>query len=732
MLKRMCVFVMMLLSVIGVLAQAAAPVGKTIWLYCVETDSFVTVDASDDCRLEARDISTVDANEKFIVEDAGSGNIRFKAVANDNYVQADAANSNKLHANTSAMTDARTHFEWFDLGEGKIRLKNVGNGKYVKHGGAQNVLRATTASTGPETEFLWGDPDVDAFPPLPNPAVFSHAPYAISGDTIRMIARSGYDQSGPVEYYFAETSGNPGGSDSGWQFSASYTDSGLEPNTQYSYTVQMRDRLGHSGAPSHPPDKATTDIMSIRNTDVDGSGFIDINDLSILASEWLDSGCVNNANMDAECGIGVGDVSVFSSDWLSARPPNIVFIFADDLGYGDLACYGHPYAQTPELDTLASEGTMFRRFYVAGAVCNPSRTGLMTSRYPASFQNPTDTYGFQDRITITELLHQTGYRTGHFGKWHIGPDESNGTYGIDEIGRGGAFDAADPPRRDWKIFQGAMKFIEDNKDHPFYVNVWGYITHYKVDPPEDLPELEAFENLVVNRDDFNGQQIQDQFDDCEMIGGDISRGMRRYMTEVLLLDTHVGALLHKIDELGLRHNTIVVFSSDHGPAPVITGGKNLDPNLPDSEVPSRNMLGYSGGLRGQKHRGYEGSVRSPFIVRWPGRVPAGKVNETSIFSALDWLPTLCSIADVPINPEQFQGEDVSDIWLGADRSRLAPLFWKSAMLDGNWKLYDKNMPELYHLAVDPAETINVAGAHPDVVHSMQQQISDWAETLSTE
>ena len=115
------------------------------------------------------------------------------------------------------------------------------------------------------------------------------------------------------------------------------------------------------------------------------------------------------------------------------RPPNVVLLFADDLGYGDLGCYGHPYARTPAIDQLAKEGTRFTQFYVTGVTCNPSRTGLMTGLFPARFPKYAADFGFGDRSTITELLKKRGYRTGHFGKWHIGPDDSDGTYGIDTV-----------------------------------------------------------------------------------------------------------------------------------------------------------------------------------------------------------------------------------------------------------------------------------------------------------
>ncbi len=139
-------------------------------------------------------------------------------------------------------------------------------------------------------------------------------------------------------------------------------------------------------------------------------------------------------------------------------PPNIVFIFADDLGFGDLACYGHPYAKTPALDQLAQEGTRFTQFYVTGVTCCPSRTGLMTGVHPARFANYPAGHGFGDRVTITELLNQHGYRTGHFGKWHIGPEAASGVYGIDEYAAGSG-EKKNPRGRDAWLFDEAIDFI---------------------------------------------------------------------------------------------------------------------------------------------------------------------------------------------------------------------------------------------------------------------------------
>jgi N-acetylgalactosamine-6-sulfatase len=418
--------------------------------------------------------------------------------------------------------------------------------------------------------------------------------------------------------------------------------------------------------------------------------------------------------------------------------PNFIFILADDLGYGDLACYGHPYAQTPQLDKLASEGTIFHRFYVTGVTCCPSRTGFMTSRHPASYPKYMADFGFAGRVTVTEMLQQAGYQTGHFGKWHMGPEDKDGTYGIDQIGTIGST-KTDPGGRDAGLFEAAMDFIEANKDVPFYVNVWGHITHYPVDP---LPSLaNRFKDVNVDRDDF-GTHMQEKFDICERIGGDLNDSMRNYLGDVYSLDLQVGRLLRKIDELGLRENTIVVFSSDQGPAPVLTKNKPTDPAL--KQNPSRNMLGYAGGLRGGKHTQWEGGVRTPFIIRWPGNVPAGKINHSSIFSGLDWLPTVCIVAGVPLSSSTrrsnlFEGEDVSDIWLGSDRSRVDPLFWKASnvkarisMLSGDWKLHvSGDIIELYNLATDPGECLNVQKKNPEIVSALRKQVDLWNSTLPT-
>ena len=415
-------------------------------------------------------------------------------------------------------------------------------------------------------------------------------------------------------------------------------------------------------------------------------------------------------------------------DAAADRPPNVVFLFADDLGWGDLGCYGHPYARTPAIDQLAKEGTRFTQFYVTGVTCNPSRTGLMTGLFPARFPKYAAEFGFGDRVTITELLKKRGYRTGHFGKWHMGPDDKPGTYGIDVIQTIGKSRGQDAGRDD-DLYSAAIEFIRQNKDRPFYVNIWGHATHFPVDTPAQF--VAEFKDVTVERKDFS-PAMQHKFDECIKIGGDLDESMRQYLGDVYQLDLNVGRVLKAIDDLGLRDNTIIIFSSDHGPAPVVLNNKG-------ARKFSNNMLGYAGEFRGGKHEQYEGGTRVPFIIRWPGHVKAGRVDSESVCSFIDWMPTLCSIAGIKDLPEQLDGDDISKVWLGESRDRLKPLFWKAsstgsapAVRDGKWKLHmgrRGDQPELYDLSVDPSEARNVADRHPEVVARLTRMLKAWVAEL---
>lgn len=437
--------------------------------------------------------------------------------------------------------------------------------------------------------------------------------------------------------------------------------------------------------------------------------------------------------------ITVIQLTIFAEE----QRPNFVFLFADDLGWGDLACYGHPYAKTPALDQLASEGTRFTQAYAGGQTCNPSRTAIMTGLFPPRFAKQTSWNGFGDRVTVTELLNQAGYATGHFGKWHIGPQIGNeqtvsGVYGIDQYDRCGPreiYKQIIPEGRDAPIYDRAIEFIRENKDRPFYVNVWGFSTHSPVFA--HAKHLAEFEDLVVDKAAFS-DRMQKKFDHCETYGVDINEAMQNYLADQYALDLSVKKLLEALDELGLRENTIVVFSSDQGPADIKMDDEVYNRVMPFQEQ-CQNMLGYSGPYRDGKHKVFEGGLRVPFIIRWPGKVKADSVDTESVFSGTDWLPSICKLAGVEA-PADIDGEDVSDMWLGAKRAHQKPLFWSGypgpSIREGKWRFYSSEKRTrgkygdlLFDVLSDPGETDNLIREYPEVADRLRKKVEAWAKEL---
>jgi N-acetylgalactosamine-6-sulfatase len=427
------------------------------------------------------------------------------------------------------------------------------------------------------------------------------------------------------------------------------------------------------------------------------------------------------------------------------KRPNIIFLFADDFGWGDLGCYGHPYARTPNLDKLSTEGTRFMQMYATGVTCCPSRTGFMTSWLPARYPTYPANGGFGDRVTVTELLNKAGYATGHFGKWHIGSDEKAGTYGIDETpGTRAAGKEHDERGRDAMIYDDAIEFIEKHKDGPFYLNVWGHISHHPIDPPQKY--LDEFKDLVIDESKFSAP-MQEKFALCRQQDPDVNAHVRAYLADVKSMDDNVGRLLAKVDALGLRESTLVVFSSDQGPAPMRAAGEGNPKKVAKAKARGvedlrLNSMGSAGILRGGKHGMYEGGVRIPFIVRWPGHVPVGRVDEKSVCSGADWLPTICQITGTPLPKIEFDGEDVSAAWLGKETHvRTKPLLWKTSapgseagIREAQWKLIHPTRKnggdmELYDIVADPAESNNVAAQHPDLVKKLSTTVEAWVDSL---
>jgi len=421
---------------------------------------------------------------------------------------------------------------------------------------------------------------------------------------------------------------------------------------------------------------------------------------------------------------------IYSAQIKSNRKPNFIFILADDLGYGDLECTGHPYVKTPNINKLAKEGSLFTQFYVVGPTCSPSRIGFMTGLFPNRFEKHPKNYGFGKHTTVTQLLNENGYKNCHVGKWHIGNNTAPEEYGIDHYTRGRQ---KDPRGRDAGMTDKALEFITKNRNAPFYMNIWLHSPHPKIDPPEIYKK--RYDRIKVNLNDFQSKEMQTYLKYTQNKGFDINKCMQAYCADVAALDEQVGRFLDKLDELNLAKNTIVVFSSDNGPSTGLHTKKDKD----RIKGYRQNEVGSPGIFRGRKHSLYDGGVHTPFIIRWPGKVPAEKVDSTSVLAGVDWLPTVCSIAGINTKMLKLDGEDVSDILLGKSRPRKKMVIFqqyaddnKIAMREGKWKIHtNKNgkKVELYDLLKDPSEKNNMYKKNPEITKKLLSKITEYKNSL---
>jgi len=441
----------------------------------------------------------------------------------------------------------------------------------------------------------------------------------------------------------------------------------------------------------------------------------------------------------------------------NASRPNFLFILTDDQGWGDAAFAGHPYVKTPNLDRLAAESTWIRQFYVANPVCSPTRCSFMTGQYPARFRihghfaSPAQNAArdMPNRLepsvpNVASILKGAGYATGHFGKWHLGMTPVN-EYGFDDSatmvsGKEGNRPLAGEEEQSKPHFWGrstrmivdeTIGFIRKNEGRSFYVNVWTLLPHARLDPTPE--QLAVYQDAVFDPDHPSwGEWMREYFKQAQ----DPQQQMRVFLASLTDLDEQVGRLLKFLDDEGLADNTVVVFASDNGPEDYhVANAANAG-------------VGSPGPLRARKRSLYEGGIRTFSLVRWPGRVPAGRRDEESVVGSVDFLPTVCSLAGVSL-PDTVKpdGEDVSDIWMGKSRPRRRPLFWEwlfnvagnkeyapppLAVRDGNWKLLFNptgDRVELYDIPRDSAEKRNVATDHPDVVARLRKLGLEWQATL---
>ena len=414
------------------------------------------------------------------------------------------------------------------------------------------------------------------------------------------------------------------------------------------------------------------------------------------------------------------------------NPPNIIFIFADDWGYGDLGIHGSSFCKTPHLDQIAKEGIDFENFTVNSPVCSPSRAAVMTGHFPGRHSIHQHFAGVNsnkrrdmpdwldpDVVLLTKVLKRAGYTTAHFGKWHLGNASdapSPSAYGYDECR---VFNAAvDPAHEIEKPATSScaltVDFIHRHKDKPFFINLWLHETHLP-----HLPKRKYLERF-----------------------SDLDERKKVYAAVVAEADEGIGLIMNTLKQAGIDENTLIVFSSDNGPE--WPGDKTTKKK--DGGFGKYYSVGETAGLKGQKRSLYAGGVRVPFLVRWPGVTPAGVKNRTSVMTAVDLLCTFTEVTGAKL-PDNYQsdGESIVAAIKGAKFQRTKPIYWEwrgkntppelwphLGVRGGKWKLLiNRKMGkvELYDIETDWAEKENVATTFPDIVEKLERQVLEWKNSL---
>jgi arylsulfatase A-like enzyme len=437
----------------------------------------------------------------------------------------------------------------------------------------------------------------------------------------------------------------------------------------------------------------------------------------------------------------VGMVSC-QSEKGAAKPekPNIIIIYTDDMGIGDLSCYNSGWALTPNIDKLAFGGLKFNRYYSASPVCSPSRVALTTGIFPTQLGINTyldsrmdnaecEQFDFLDPTnpSMARVLKSAGYKTGHIGKWHMGggrdvDDAPQITeYGFDEYtttyegpdpdplitGSNWIWSESDSIER-WDrtayFVDKTLDFLGRHRGSPCFVNLW----------PDDMHDP------WIPSEEFYGKK-------------ETWRSKETFLPVLEEYDRQIGRLMSGLEDLGILENTLVIFTSDNGPYPTY---EQIRAN----------------GERGAKNSLYEGGINMPFIVFWPAKIKPGEVDDETVVCSVDLLPSLCAITGAEL-PEGFDyaGEDMSDALLGIrPQQREKDLMWDFgrnkffnrpaqvqhqsphlAIRRGNWKLLvnsDSTDVELFDIKKDGNESINVAGHHPELVAELSHKVINWYKT----
>jgi arylsulfatase A-like enzyme len=418
----------------------------------------------------------------------------------------------------------------------------------------------------------------------------------------------------------------------------------------------------------------------------------------------------------------------------SSRPPNIIFFLADDLGWTELNCYSNHFNSTPNLDRLASQGIRFTQAYAAAPVCSPDRAALMTGQYPArlhitDYLHPTDEkFLSPDYVTINEQLKKAGYVSGLVGKWHLNGDygRQRGTpqqHGFDEVICTEQRDiAAGSYWHPYKFMTNvaarlpheyltdrlnleALDFINRHKDNPFFLYLAHYSTHTRLNAkPGKLAKFNKKPGAGKNK---NNPELAAMLES---------------------LDDGMGQIMAELDKLGLTKNTVVIFMSDNG------GERTVTDNYP---------------LRAGKSFLYEGGLRVPSIVKWPGHIKPGQISDVPIITQ-DFYPTLMDIAAVkPDKSQVTDGVSLIPLFKGKKHLSRENLYWHypmekphflggtsaSAIRSGDWKLIeflDTGKVELYDLAHDLPESHDLSSDQPKRAEKLRKQLDDWKRAVKAE
>lgn len=410
------------------------------------------------------------------------------------------------------------------------------------------------------------------------------------------------------------------------------------------------------------------------------------------------------------------------------KPPHIVFILADDMGWADVGYHGSEI-ETPNIDRLAREGVRFRQHYVM-PTCTPTRVGFMTGRYPSRYGVTSPAYGKifdDDTVTVAEALRRRGYRTSISGKWHMGspPQWTPLKYGFDSS-YGYFHGQIDPYTHHYKtgvrswhrndeyieeeghatdlITDEAVRVIESKHDKPFFLYVAYSVPHFPLDEPDEWDA--RYEERI-------------------------KEPSRRWLAaSITHMDHGIGRIVKALDRCGLREDTLVVFVSDNGGQKSWHSTEQYKGRYADKP---HTALGDNRPLRGWKGDLYEGGIRVPALANWPGVLKPGECNAS--VHIVDWMPTLCALAGC--SPQKDFQWDGCNVWPairdGAAVPKSRSLYWKapnfSAVRQGDWKLIAARSGDdvqLYDLASDPYETKDLAREHPQRVSQLKALLKEYA------